>query len=286
MPDAAQPEDIMADLAKMIGEPSAQNGGVTPDSGMDAASGASEDEMPEFETRPTDPPDFVERMKKARQTVTNKTTAIRREREQLKQQQEEYKAAMRDAELFRALKQSADPQAAIKAVVGDRANSAGSFDPNAVLAKAKERFDEPTYEGIRQIAEAIWLQQAQQHLTPYQQMIHTLAGDRGQNEWRQVVSEYGDDAEKWRESAQKLQQQNPGLSISDALLVASKGDIALSKIRAKVADARKRQTAPASIPPGTTEPLKIGLTRTERKAALSEEIRKRAQALGIEQFSR
>jgi len=275
----AQPQDIAADLVKMIGDMSG-NGMIQDTVNEPNADASGADEQDAFATQPTDPPAFVERMLKARQTVTAKTTAIAREREKLQEQLRQAESDRRDAELFRALKQAPDPAKAVEAMVGPRVNGNG-FNPEAVLKSARDRFDEPTYQGIADIAKAIWMQEAAANLTPYQQAIQTLIGDRSNNEWRQVQAEYGEGAGQWKDKALQIQQQT-GLNLSDALLVASNGQSALSKVKAQVLDARKRAATPASVPEQTVSQPRIALTREQR----TEMIRRAAIAAGNEQFSR
>ena len=279
MTENAQPQDIAAELVTMINNMPG-NGVIADTAPTPNADASSADEQDVFATRPGDPPDFAERMLQARRTVTEKTTAIAREREKLQEQLRQADSDRRDAELFRALKQAPDPSKAAEALMG-KTSSGNGFNPEAVLRAAKDRFDEPTYQGIADIAKAIWMQQAAENLTPYQQAIQTLIGDRSNSEWKQVQSEYGEDAARWKDQAVKI-QQTTGLNLSDALLVASQGQVALSKVKAQVLDARKRAATPASVPEQSVSQPKIALTREQR----TEMIRRAAAAAGNEQFMR
>lgn len=281
MADDQAPVDVLAEISKAIGEPALQDGASSGVFG-DQQSASSDDLPSEFQDNPADAPDLAALKKELRATMTRRTQGIADERKKIKEQAAQYEKDRRDAEMFRALKDAQDPAAAAKALVGERHSPNGIVDPDAVLRKHQETFDAPTYEGIKAIAEAIWLQKAQQELLPDRQALRALLGERHQSEQAKVIAEYGDEASKWMETARTLQQQN-GLSLQDALLVASKGQVAFSKIRATVADARKRAATPPSVAPGSVvAPKKIGLSRDERTARIVEA----AARAGNTQFSR
>ncbi len=284
MPEDPTPTDVLADIEKLIGGP-AQDGHSNDSGDQPASEGAND--LAEFQDNPTDAPDVAQLKRELRATMTRRTTEIAAERKRIKEQAQSYEQDRRDAEMFRALKSAQDPEAAAKAMVGNRQSPNGIVDPDAVLQKHKETFDAPTYEGIEAIARAVWLQEAKRNLSPYQQAIESMIGERHQGEQAKVISEYGDDASQWIESAKAIQQRT-GLSLKDAILVASEGKVALSKIKATVADARKRAATPPSVAPNSvTAQRKIGLTRDERTAIIKAAAARAAAAgvPGVDRFA-
>lgn len=278
-PNEATP-DITAELAKMLETAAPQ----TADGMGDQTDGGGDDELAQFQARPTDPQDVAERITQMRRTMTKRTTEIAQEKKRLAEKEAAIEQDRRDAEAFRMLKNSADPRKAAEAFLGAGANGGGS-DPYAeVLERHKSTFEPKTYEAINELAEAkaaALIKQFEQKLAPYGQFLSKLAQDQGQNEWKSVVSEYGDEAERWKGAAAEIAKQT-GLPMKDAILVASQGQIALSKIKAKVMEQRKRESPSSSIPQQAVASTGINLRREERNRKIQE----MAAAHGIERFAR
>lgn len=271
------PADVAADFMKMLegaqgGDPSEAASEQT------VPTDAGEVEGSEFQDQPTDTPDVTALKRQLRQTMTKRTTEIAQERRKLQEQSKAYEQAIRDAETLRALKEARDPAKAVEALFGS--NGGGVSQAPSVEAY-KEKFDAPTYEAILGLVNAAWLQNAKQHLSPYQQALHQLVNDRTSSEVDRAIAEFGDDAGRWKDEALKLQQQT-GLPFKKALLAVSDGQVALSKLRSAYLDKKKRETTQASVSEQTVSPNKIRLTREQRNA----ELLRRAQELGVDQFAR
>jgi hypothetical protein len=144
----------------------------------------------------------------------------------------------------------------------------------------KGEFEPKTFDAITKLSQAIALQTIQQQVGPYAQIAQQYMSDRQNQQWRDAVSEYGDDAARWKSEAIKIAKET-GLSLSNALLVASQGQVALGKIKAKIVEAKKRVPMPSS--PTATEPTgRINLTREQR----NQQIMQAAAALGMQKYAR
>lgn len=288
-PENGTPVDIAAEFAKMLGgggdganaSADPTNGISATDADMSAQSDDDDGDAQAFEVQPTDLPDVAELKRQLKRTMTKKTTALAREREQIAKQREEYQQALRDAETFRMLKEAQDPAKAVEGIIGNRANGGGD-DPTKILEELKGEFEPKTFDALQKLSEVMWRMNAQKHLTPYQQFLHQLANDRASSEWKSAVAEYGDVAEKWKEKAAEIRQANPNLSLSDALLVASQGQVTLAKLKAKVMDAKRREPPIAPVPDASVQTTdKIQLTREARNQKIAE----LARSLGIKKYA-
>lgn len=227
-----------------------------------------------------DRPDIAALKRQLRGTMTKRTQEIAEEKRRIQEERQQYQEALRDAEILRALKQSPNPAEAAKALLAN-GNGGGANDIAAVFKELEGEFEPKTLQGMAKLFQVLYTQNVQRDFLPHLNDLGQLKGDRVNNQWREVVGEFGEGANEFREAALKMQKET-GLSARQCALLASDGMLKVNQIKAKVIDAKRRSTLSPSTPEKQTQPDKIALTREYR----NKRIMAAAQAAGVDRLAR
>lgn len=277
-PDAIAAEFLKSMQSDGNADPITDNG-ADADTTAQTTGGDGEGDDP-YAIQPTDLPDVAALKRQLKGTMTKRTQQIAEERRRMQEERQQYQEAVRDAELLRALKQSPNPAEAAKALLAN-GNGGGANDIAATLKELEGEFEPKTLQGMAKLFQVLYTQNVQRDFLPHLNDLGQLKGDRVNNQWREVVSEFGDGANEFREAALKMQKET-GLSARQCALLASDGMLKVNQIKAKVLDAKRRSTLSPSTPDKQAQPDKIALTREHR----NRRIMAAAQAAGLDRLAR